>query len=157
MIFVECKPDVILVKTLTNLPKRRIRHAGNKIAVCHQIEFNDFDHVCKGMVDEDPDSIPTINEDIWSLSEDLTHYKLKIMSDNRGNSLVILDPNIEGWILRVARIENINIQRLYNLPNNPRSLHHIITYHPDKWQRLINDLKDTEHLEVLNKKLSLLS
>lgn len=155
MIFVECKPDVVLVKTLTSLPKRHVIHAGNNIGVYRQLELNDFDHICKGMVDEDPDSIPTINDDIWSLTENLSNYKLKVMTDNRGNSLIRLDPDIEGWILRVARLEHIDVQGRYNLPNNPRSLHRVITYRLDKWERLINDLKNTEHLKILSEKLSI--
>jgi hypothetical protein len=28
--YVECKPDYMLVKSITSIPKRQINHAGNK-------------------------------------------------------------------------------------------------------------------------------
>ena len=39
MIYVECKPDLVLVKAL-GIPKKQIVHAGNKAKVCNILRRN---------------------------------------------------------------------------------------------------------------------
>lgn len=38
IVFVECKPDVILVKSVMNIPKRHIIHVGGKSEICKRME-----------------------------------------------------------------------------------------------------------------------
>jgi len=51
MIFVDCKPDRVLVWSIMGISKREIRHAGNKLRVCKELERR---RNCRGLVDEDP-------------------------------------------------------------------------------------------------------
>lgn len=53
MIFVECDADFILIKSITNIPKRQIIHpiGANKFEVCKSLEKHNN---CIGLVDEDP-------------------------------------------------------------------------------------------------------
>lgn len=50
MIFVECKPDEALLKSL-GATKKRIDHRGNKPEVCKALEKSNNS---KGLIDEDP-------------------------------------------------------------------------------------------------------
>ena len=37
-VYVECKPDYTLVKSITTLPKKLINHAGNKSEICKNLK-----------------------------------------------------------------------------------------------------------------------
>jgi len=59
---------------------------------------------------------------------------------SRNNTLIILCPRLEEWILEAAREANVDLQK-YNLPNDPAKLHQQINIQIDKFQRLIERLK----------------
>jgi hypothetical protein len=42
MIFVECKPDLLLVQKITGIPKKEILHSGNKTARLGKIKMADY-------------------------------------------------------------------------------------------------------------------
>lgn len=147
MIYVECKPDFILVKSLLKISKREIIHAGNKPEVCKRLEKREN---CIGLVDEDPASpqpsyVKKINAEI------LSEHGLKILNDKRGNHLVVLCPRLEEWLLEASKRANVQI-RNYDLPNDARKLHEIININFDKLQRLIDDL-NYDRMKILKKSL----
>jgi len=151
MIYVECKPDFTLVRFITNLPRREIVHEfKGKHEVCKQLE-NRRD--CKGLVDEDPLSVPPPYLKKLRLQKELPEAGLKIMRDESNNNLlVILCPRLEEWILRAAKEKGINPDK-YNLPNNPNRLHEVINLSLDRFERLLEDLKGSRRLRALKKVL----
>jgi hypothetical protein len=135
MIYVECKPDFVLVNVL-GVAKRNIIHAGNKSKVCRRLKKSDNS---KGLVDEDPwTEQPPYVEKL-----DLIHnqHEIKTLQDNqRGNYLIVLCPRLEEWVLKATKDAQIDITR-YNLPDDGERLHKEININIDKFEKLIKDLK----------------
>ena len=138
MIYVECKPDEILVRFLTGLPKRQIAHEfKGKPEVCRRIsEARDT----KGMIDEDPGSVQPTYLSRITLAQEILHLGLKVYEDSpRNNRLVVLCPKLEDWVLRAAGDALLNMSD-YGLPNTANRLHRVINVDLRKFERLMTDL-----------------
>ena len=149
MIFVECKPDEMLVRNVTGLPKRQIIHElKGKAEVCKRVSGQQN---CKGVVDEDPGSTEPVYLARINLSEELLQLGLKVFEDGpRNNRVVVLCPKLEDWILRATRDARLDITK-YGLPNDPTALHRVINLDPRKIERLLGDLRNaaTERMKTL--------
>jgi hypothetical protein len=146
MIYVECKSDLALVKSVTKILKREIVHEKNKPEVCKRLEKQ---RNCKGLVDEDPWSTQPRYMKKVSLEDDLFQYELKVFHDeSNGNDFFVLCPRLEDWILKAAKQAGLNVQK-YGLPNIPERLHRVINLDLDKFERLLADLKDSKRLKTL--------
>jgi hypothetical protein len=146
MIYVECKLDFALIRSITKISKREIVHAGGKPEVCKQLERRKN---CKGLVDEDPWSIqpPYMKK---MRARDLSKHEMKILHDNKGNCLVVLRPRLEEWILRAAKEANVELRK-YNLSSDAGKLHEEININIDRFKKLIEDLKDCNRLKILKR------
>lgn len=150
MIYVECKPDFALVKSVTKIPKREIVHEINKPEVCKRLGRQ---RNYKGLVDEDPSSPQPPYVRKMNLENNLPKDELKVLYDGpRDNRLIVLCPRLEEWILKAAREANLNMKK-YSLSNTPEKLHREINLNLDKFERLLEDLKDTKRLKTLKKLL----
>lgn len=151
MIYVECKPDFTLVKSITNIPKRKIIHElKGKSEVCNRLAKR---RNCKGLVDEDPLSTQPRYIKKVKLENDLFQYGLKVFYDEHNkNYLLLLCPKLEDWILKAAQEADLNVKN-YFLPNTPEKLHSVINVNLDKFERLLKDLKDCKRLKTLGKLL----
>lgn len=139
MYLVECKPDAVLVLSLTSTPKKNIIHAGNKSELLKKLTERHTNS--KGIIDEDPWSIQPPQLQRFQTKQDLTNRKFKILRHNtKNNTLIILRPRLEEWILEAAKEVNINV-KAYDLPNNPEKLHEQINIRIDKFQELIQSLE----------------
>jgi len=139
MIYVECKPDFVLVKSITDISKREIVHEGGKGKVCKKLEKSQNS---KGLVDEDPmRSQPKYVVEKMKVEEDLSPHGIKILYDNSNNYLFVLYPRLEGWILKATKEAKIDIKK-YGLPNDEKKLHKIINIRIDKFEKLIKDLRE---------------
>lgn len=139
MIYVECKPDFALIQSISRIPKKDIIHAGSKSEVCKQIQKQSNS---KGLIDEDPLSHQPSY--IWQLELDdnYSNFKIKILNDtSKNNTLFVLSPKLEDWIIRASEVARIDIQQ-YGLPNTPKRLHEVINFNLDKFGRLLSDLKN---------------
>lgn len=146
MIYVECKPDFALVKSVTRIPKREIIHEKNKPGVCKRLEKQ---RNRKGLVDEDPSSTQPSYMRKLKLEDDLFQAELKVFHDeSNGNYLFVLCPRLEDWILKAAKQAGLNVQK-YGLPSVPERLHRVINLDLDKFERLLEDLKDSKRLKTL--------
>ena len=80
MIYVECKPDYLLVRKL-NFPKKKIIHAGNISEVCKSLQRS---RDCCGLVDEDPGKIrPTYMINLLNNNLIYNDHGVKIAYDQR--------------------------------------------------------------------------
>lgn len=82
MIYVECKPDVTLVKTITKISNKEVIHAGNKPEVCKQLRNQ---RNCVGLIDEDPGSSEPRSMREIRLEKEMSTIDIKIFSDKNGN------------------------------------------------------------------------
>jgi len=147
MYLVECKPDAVLVKSLTLTSRKNIEHAGNKSELLKKLTERYGNS--KGMIDEDPWSIQPPYLRKFREKYDLTSFNLKILHQtSKNNTLIMLRPRLEEWVLEAAHEANIDFKK-YDLPNDPIKLHECINIQIDKFQRLVEDLARSNRLREL--------
>ena len=150
MIYTECKPDSVLVKTL-GIPKKEIIHLGGKAEVCKQLEKREN---WKGLIDEDPFSIQPSYLKRLKMRVNLSNYGFKVLYDNcNNNDLIVLCPRLEEWVLKATKEAQIDIKR-YNLPDDGEHLHKEININIDKFEKLIKDLRGkSRQIKALEKSI----
>ena len=152
MIYVECKPDLTLVKFLTNITRRDITHEfKGKGEICNRLRKQAN---CKALLDEDPFGAQPRYIKEAKLVNDLPEHDLKLLHDSANNNyLVVLCPRLEEWVLKAAGETGIDV-REYNLPNDAVRLHRHINISLDKFENLLEDLKgSSSRLKALKRLL----
>jgi hypothetical protein len=145
MIFVECKPDLLLVQKITGIPKKEILHSGNKGEVIKNLSRSKNSI---GLIDEDPgDSQPKYIASMSLMKYD-RYSDLKIYRDNKNNSLVVLCPVLEEWILKTARLGKIKMGD-FNLPENASKFHKTINLNLRKFEMLLEILLTSKRITAL--------
>jgi len=97
------------------------------------------------LLDEDPYSGQPRYVKEARLKNDLPEHDIKILHHSSANNhLIVLCPALEEWILRAARESGIDVTK-YNLPNNAAKLHAEINISLDKFEKLLEDLKDSSN------------
>lgn len=147
MIYVECKPDTVLVRTLTGLPAREvIDEPKGKNGVVGRVMSS---RNARGLVDEDPLTVQHSYLMSMHLSRDEPATGLRLLHDRiRGNNIVLLCPKLEDWVVRAARDAGTDLQD-YNLPRDARQLHGVINHRLSNFQRLVEALNNTPRLRAL--------
>ena len=136
--FVECNPDEVIVKSLTGLPTKSIIHDfRGKYEFCKRLRVRQNDIA---LIDEDPGKLqPTYLKEL-SLIQELIHLGLKVYFDNRRNNrIVLLCPELEGWIIRAAQDSGLKMSA-YNLSDRSSTLHREINGKLDNLSSLLVDL-----------------
>lgn len=152
MIYVECYPDITLVKSLTNITKRGIIHEfKGKGEICNRLRNNANS---KGLIDEDPSSSQPRYLIEATPEGDFAEYNLKLLHhSSTDNRLIVLCPTLEEWILKSAIQANLDVRK-YGLPNDTVKLHGLINLNIGKFEKLIEDLKDkSNRLKTLKRLL----
>ena len=123
MIYVECNTEETLVRHVTGLPRRGIRHEGGKSRVCNRLSL---ERESKGVVDEDPGSPQPPYLARIDLHHELHEDALLIYRDTaRGNTVVALRPRLEEWVLAGASQAGIRVGEL-GFPSRAASLKRVI-------------------------------
>ena len=149
MIYVECKPDWVLVTSLLKKTDR-VMHLGNKSEVCKRLKKTEN---CIGMVDEDPESIQPKYLEELELECDLNPLQLKVLNDrDASNRLILLRPRLEEWIIGTARKEGFTLET-FGLSSNPKTLHSIINLYIMRFKNLVEVLKTSEPVRTLKRLL----
>lgn len=139
MYLVECKPDTVLIKTLTLTSRKNIIHAGNKSELLKKLTERYSNS--KGLIDEDPWSIQPPHLQKFKEKQDLTRHNLKILHQiSKNNTLIVIRPRLEEWVLEASREANLNLKK-YKLPEDATILHRQINIKIDKLEKLLTDLK----------------
>jgi hypothetical protein len=151
VILYECYADETLLSAL-GFQRQEIEHAGGINNVGKRLESNYTKSV--GMIDEDPGKprhsyIKKCN----FINAAPTNVNLKVQYDNiRKNYIVVICPDLEPWILDVAKIENIDVTT-YGLSKNPDTLHDELSFRTKQLQnfkKLIIDLEaKSNHIKTL--------
>ena len=140
--FVECNPDEVIVRFLTGLSGRNIIHDfRGKYELCKLLRLRRNDIA---LIDEDPGKLqPSYLKQITPV-ENLTHLGLKTYVDNsRNNRIVLICPELEGWILRAVRDSGLRMDT-YNLPDSSTALQRVINARLDNLSSLLADLNDAD-------------
>ena len=151
MIYVECKPDLTLVKFLTNIKRRDITHEfKGKGEICNRLRKQAN---CKALLDEDPFGAQPRYMKEAKLVNDLPEHDLKLLHDSANNNyLVVLCPRLEEWVLKAAREAGIDVRK-YDLPTDASRLHKEINIRLDKFEKLLEELKDSSNMLKTLKRL----
>jgi hypothetical protein len=135
MIYLECNPDKALVRSL-GIPRKDIRHSFSKGNVCNDLSKNTG---VIGLVDEDPGSPQPLY--LKKLKQIEAKHEMKLLHDEKANNyVVVLCPNLEGWIIKAAREANINLSE-YDMSDEVSSLHKIINNKIGSFERLLQGIK----------------
>ena len=124
MLYLECKADEALARSL-GIRRREISHQRNKEQVLKMITRVTN---CIALVDEDPNSQPPQLFGQLLRQEDCLAQGIVLYLDRRrNNQVVVLCPNLEGWVIRSAQESRIRHDRPpYRLPDAAHSLHNVI-------------------------------
>ena len=147
MIYLECKPDEALVRSL-GIRRRDISHQRNKEQVLKMIARVSN---CIALVDEDPNSsLPPLFGQLLRQEDSLARGILLYLDRRRNNQVVVLCPNLEGWVIRSAQESRIRHDRPpYRLPNTANSLHNVINDRLPNFHQLLTDLMTAQSPRIL--------
>lgn len=140
MLYLECKPDMVLVQTLTGLGKREIIHDFKGKQEVLRLLSRDRNSIA--LVEEDPGSDPSVYLASMRIEVECVGLGLQLRQDvGRGNRAIVLRPKLEEWVIRASSLARLNMsEQPYNLPSSPRSLHKVINNRLDKIQLLVEAL-----------------
>ena len=152
MIYIECNPDLELVRITKQIPRSEIIHElKGKYEICKRLKerANNI-----ALLDEDPAS----NQPLYlnnMLIISLTAANIRLLYDkNKNNYIVLLLPRLEEWVIRATIQSQIDIRK-YNLSNSARELHHEINYKIDKFEKLVMKLNEIKSPMVISLKAAL--
>lgn len=92
------------------------------------------------LVDDDPDSDPRLHPYLRRLREEPGGHSLRVLVDvERGNRVVIVQPRLEGWLIRTARESRLRMQD-FGLPDAANALHGEITQRIPSLEKLVGEL-----------------
>jgi hypothetical protein len=138
----ESRPDEVMVRCLGKIKKDIVHHDKGRIMAILKRETAQI-----AMVDEDPRAYthPYLEE---LQLENEQHY-LKVFTDKkRKNKVVMLCPNLEGWLIKVCQTLKIDLKDFY-LPNDENKLHKEINQHLPKVEKLIDHLKSINAAPII--------
>lgn len=142
----ECKADFALVLSIANIPKREVQHESCKGEVCNRLAKRSRS---TGVIDEDPSATQPGYLKRAMVKSDLTAHGLKVLYDGSNhNTVIVLRPRLEDWVLRAAREAGIDVKK-YGLPEDAAPLHRHINIRLEKFTELLTDLKSCERLQAL--------
>ena len=152
MIYVECKPDKVLIHTLVNISSKDIEHCAGKSGVCNKLKLKENS---VGIIDKDPGSKPPPYLREFELKD--KKFSLELYLDReRRNKIIIISPRLEDWILEIAKEEGINLSD-YKLPEAPDEFHNVVNANITKFQQLLHHLIKKENKRILTLKEFILS
>jgi hypothetical protein len=144
MIYVECKPDKILIHTLDI---REITHFGGRCFVCRELERRKN---LVAVIDEDPRGPqPSYLKKLKLIKQ---QNSLKLFYDKENNNKVIMIcPRLEEWILKAAKQQKIKLSD-YNLPHESNQFHLVVNLDITNFQKLIHTLKKSKNKMLITLK-----
>lgn len=150
MILFECDADETLLKFLLDeLPEKEFEHKHGKGNVLKWI-FKTEDSI--GLVDRDQDSHKL---GYYNQLEELdfsNHFRYSIFTAPNGNKIVELEPRLEEWLLRVAKLEGSDLNQ-HRLSSDVNRFKNQINLNPKKLKNLLETLVDSEHIQKLREVL----
>ena len=149
-LFLECDNDETLAKCL-GIKANEIEHCKGRTRVCSKLSKK---RNVKGLVDENPGTALTTYLSKLSIIEN-KHNIIYCLDKNLNNRVIILQPDIEGWLSNVCKKEKIKLNQ-YGLPDNLKELPQIIKLRRNKFETLVKSMqtKKIEGIIYLKKLLN---
>lgn len=159
MIFFECYTDESLLRCL-GLNSRELRgghsFGRSRVSAKLKIATNSI-----GLVDEDPNSPqdPYLKH-LLSLKPLHKDDYLICVKDTKNNKLLVLRPNLEEWVLKLAYDKKINLTEKYQLPNSWKALHEFLMREKnfrgrENFIKFISDISDHKTIIKLKELIKL--
>jgi hypothetical protein len=157
MTYFECYADESLLEYLGFSPKElRGGHSFGRSNVC--LKLKKVSHSL-GLVDEDPNS--TRDSYLKYLLElkprYIDDYVICSVDPNNNNKLIVLRPNLEGLLVKLAKEKSIDLRDpKYGLESDWRKLHDILRIEKNikkrkKYIEFVNDISDHKAIVTLKK------
>ncbi len=148
---VECSADELFISRLTGYGRREITHSGNKPKVVSDLMRYYTDSI--GLVDEDPGSTDPPRMRQFNQVGEYGYESYRVLYEpNRGNHLFVLNPRLEGWVLRACRLANMDVSR-YGLPNSETRLHRLVNIRTERFGNILDDLMETHLLKHIRDRM----
>ena len=148
MLLLECTPDETLARHM-GCPRRHYLHLNGKGRICLRLQKSMCDI---GLMDEDPGSAqPRYLSQLTLVSQ---QHDLRCLADKpRNHRVIVVIPRLEEWIIKTARLANIQI-RTFGLSDRPNDLHREITSRLPAFEKFLISLNNAgeqrlEHLRTL--------
>lgn len=143
MIYLECNPDELLCKML-GVPKKQTKHHNDKGRICNYLVRQNGEI---GLVDEDPHATPPTSIASFTKSGNRTHA-IDVLTDKKGNKLVVLCPRLEGWLLYTCKQNGLDI-KFFNLSEKENRLHNEMNSKLRELEKLLSHLLKIKAPEIL--------
>ncbi len=143
MILFECYSDEELIKKLLpDITKKDMEHKHGKGNVLNWI-FRMNNSI--GMVDKDYITPKYKEMEEVEISE---YFKYSVFKTSNNNYVIELDPKLEGWVLRVSRLEKVDV-RDFGFSRDENEFHGRVNIRIDKFKQLLDVLLSSDHLLCL--------
>ncbi|GAH55352.1 unnamed protein product [marine sediment metagenome] len=143
MILFECDSDGELIKKLLpDITKKEMEHKYGKGNILKWI-FQMNNSI--GMVDKDYIRSRYREMEEVEVNE---YFKYSVFKTSNNNYVIELDPKLEGWILRVSRLENVDIKE-FGFSRDENEFHRKTMIRIDKFKQLLDVLLSSKHLLCL--------
>ncbi|MCG3256464.1 MAG: hypothetical protein KAU62_10275 [Candidatus Heimdallarchaeota archaeon] len=140
MILFECDSDAELIKKLLpDITKREMEHKHGKGNVLKWI-FQMNNSI--GMVDKDYITPKYKEMEEVEVNE---YFRYSVFKTSNNNYVIELNPKLEGWILRVSSLENVDIRK-FGFSRDENEFHRQANIRIDKFKQLLDILLSSEHL-----------
>ena len=149
-LFLECRPDETLAMVL-GVPRKAIVHSHSKGRVAKSLATHSG---VAGMVDEDFGEKEPLSFRRYS-EVSFTHDVRLRLDSERKNRLVVVCPRLEPWLMKTAKVANVEMGR-FGLPTNLRDLDADINYRLPSLERLLNALLEAKSPRLLHLRALLL-
>jgi hypothetical protein len=120
VILVECNPDEYILTALA-IPKSSIRHETGKGEILQKIKRGKAN---KALIDQDPNSNQPGELLNYVIVEE-NEYTALLKDRDRQNSVVMVKPRLEEWLLQRAKANRIDPAN-FDLPREGNALHKMI-------------------------------
>ena len=141
MIYCECKPDEVLIEVLIN---KKPKHGDNKSEICKRLE-NEKNIIA--LLDKDPNSYQPLYLNRLQRIFNSEELGLEILYDReRNNKIILLNPRLEDWVLRIAKLKNITLGKL---PRKPSKLKKEINQKLEHFRKLLQAIKKKKPKEFI--------
>ena len=151
MIYIECKPDRLLVTSLVRVSARQVIHAHNKPTLCKILTRKTR---CDGLVDEDQNSVQPPYHGRVRPGSNYSEYDFKVFHDDANdNRLIVLCPKLEDWVVKTARLAGVD-PGSYGLPKDPDRLHREVNLALDRFDKLLQAISGNPRMQALKRALA---
>lgn len=117
----ECYVDTCLVNVLLGLEKASVNHGKGNTTVTQKMKDRFNDKFCVAIIDNDKRKVDYLKE-CEQLNNTIEDYAILFKHKAKHHFIIMLCPESETWICKVAKQLSINMLEDYSLPDTPTGL-----------------------------------